>query len=109
VDVAAFHELKGASGSFYDSDEVSIVREESGVDDFQPMDIKCPNCRADLNVRTSLKQNIQDREMHKAGSSIIARTAKASFPADGLSAVPIANTGFSARFVQRKVAVSFWG
>jgi phage FluMu protein Com len=35
-------------------------------DDFQPMDIKCPNCRADLNVRTSLKQNIRDREVHNS-------------------------------------------
>jgi phage FluMu protein Com len=34
-------------------------------DDFQPMDVRCPHCRADLNVRTSLKQNILDRELEE--------------------------------------------
>ena len=32
-------------------------------DDFQPMKISCPNCRADVYVRTSLRQNIQEREL----------------------------------------------
>ncbi|HQH99949.1 MAG TPA: zf-TFIIB domain-containing protein [Deltaproteobacteria bacterium] len=32
-------------------------------DDFQPMDIKCPGCRADLNVRTSLRESIERRRL----------------------------------------------
>lgn len=32
-------------------------------DDFQPMDIKCPKCRQDLNLRASFKENIRVREM----------------------------------------------
>ena len=30
-------------------------------DDYQPMDIKCPKCRHDLNMRASYKENIRIR------------------------------------------------
>ncbi|HPW69040.1 MAG: hypothetical protein WDA72_02455 [Desulfomonilia bacterium] len=39
-------------------------------DDFQPMHVKCPSCRADLNVKASLQQNIRDREMPQEGGKI---------------------------------------
>lgn len=32
-------------------------------DDFQPMSVRCPHCRAHLDVRSSFKQNIREREM----------------------------------------------
>lgn len=32
-------------------------------DDFQPMNIKCPSCRHDLSVRTSLKESIERRKL----------------------------------------------
>ncbi len=34
-------------------------------DDFQPMHVKCPNCRTDLSVKASLQQNIRDREIQE--------------------------------------------
>lgn len=30
-------------------------------DDFQPMNVRCPKCKTDLNVRTSLKESIERR------------------------------------------------
>ncbi len=36
-------------------------------DDFQPMDIMCPNCRHNVNLRTSFKENIRIREMGPIG------------------------------------------
>lgn len=39
-------------------------------DDFQPLSVNCPQCRQDLNVRTSLKESIE-RRMDPAGKKIL--------------------------------------
>lgn len=32
-------------------------------DDFQPMNVRCPNCKSNLNVRTSLRENLERRKL----------------------------------------------